>query len=98
MSAVAGYADVPAFKPGVRFRHDAVRQAWVVLAPERLFLPDEQAVEILKLIDGRRSLGAIVEVLAERFRAPHGVIAADVTAMLRDLADKGVLHLGAVQA
>lgn len=98
MSATVEDSDVPAFNPGVRFRHDAVRQAWVVLAPERLFLPDDQAVEILKLIDGQRSLGAIVEVLAERYRAPHAVIAADVAAMLRDLADKGVLRLGPVQA
>ena len=84
--------EVPVFGPGVRFRYDEVRQAWVVLAPERLFLPDEQAVEILKLIDGARNLGGIVDNLAERFHAPHEVIAADVAAMLRDLADKGVLR------
>jgi pyrroloquinoline quinone biosynthesis protein D len=83
---------VPAFASGVRFRYDEVRKAWVVLAPERLFLPDEQAVEILKLVDGARSFGGIVDHLAERFNAPHAVIAADVSAMLRDLADKGVLR------
>ena len=27
--------------------------AWIVLAPERLILPDEKAVEILKLVDGK---------------------------------------------
>ena len=48
---------VPVFGAGVKFRFDAVRDAWIVLAPERLFLPDEQAVEILKLVDGARSLG-----------------------------------------
>ena len=36
------------FPPYVKFRFDGKRQAWVVLAPERLLLPDEQAVEILR--------------------------------------------------
>jgi len=98
MTAMIEEHEVPRFSPGVRFRYDEVRQAWVVLAPERLFLPDEQAVEILKLIDGTRSLGGIVDHLAERFNAPHEVIAADVAAMLRDLADKGVLRLKASPA
>ena len=35
------------FAPHAKFRFDEVRQAWIVLAPERLLLPDEQAVEIL---------------------------------------------------
>jgi hypothetical protein len=29
-----------------------------MMAPERLMLPDEQAVEILKLVDGKASVGA----------------------------------------
>lgn len=94
MSAAAEAKWVPAFAAGVKFRHDEVRQAWIVLAPERLFLPDEQAVEVLQLVDGRRSLGAIVDTLADRYSgAPRDVIATDVAAMLRDLADKNVLRL-----
>ena len=84
-------ASTPRFAPGVKFRMDAVRAAWVVLAPERLFLPDEHAVEILKLVDGQRSVQAIAEALAERFAAPVEVISGDVVVMLQDLADKGVL-------
>ena len=34
------------------------------MAPERLMLPDEQAVEILKLVDGKANVGGIVEALA----------------------------------
>ena len=75
----------------VKFRFDETRQSWVVLAPERLLLPDPPAVEILKLIDGARSVDAIVDDLAARFTAPREIIAADVLAMLQDLADKGVL-------
>ncbi|WP_416210988.1 pyrroloquinoline quinone biosynthesis peptide chaperone PqqD [Nitrospirillum sp. BR 11828] len=65
----------------------------MVLAPERLFLPDEAATEILKLVDGDRSLGAIVDDLATRFDVPRADMAADVGGMLRDLAEKGVVLL-----
>jgi len=80
------------FAPHVRFRFDEVRQAWVVLAPERLLLPDEQAVEILRLVDGERDTDAIIDDLAHRFEAPREDIAGDVVAMLQDLVDKKVLR------
>jgi pyrroloquinoline quinone biosynthesis protein D len=83
---------VPRFAPGNRFRFDEVRGAWVVLAPERLFLPDENAVEVLKLVDGSRAAAAIVDDLATRFAAPREEIEGDVLEMLRDLAERGVLR------
>jgi pyrroloquinoline quinone biosynthesis protein D len=79
------------FAPHVKFRHDETRGRWIVLAPEKLLLPDEQAVEILKLIDGRRSVDGVIDELAAKFDAPRAVIAADVTGMLQDLLDKGIL-------
>jgi len=83
---------IPTLAVGVKFRFDTVRQAWIVLAPERLFLPDEQAVAILTLVDGTRTLATIVDDLAGRFDAPRALIAGDVATMLRDLVDKGVLR------
>jgi pyrroloquinoline quinone biosynthesis protein D len=78
--------------PHIVFRFDEARQRWIMLAPERLMLPDEQAVEILKLLDGKASVGAITDTLAGRYtEAPRELIARDVTAMLQDLADKGCL-------
>ena len=78
--------------PHIVFRFDDTRQRWIMMAPERLMLPDEQAVEILKLVDGKASVGAIVDSLAARYsQAPRELIAKDVTAMLQDLADKGCL-------
>ena len=81
------------FPAHVKFRHDETRGRYVVLAPERLLLPDDNAVEILKLIDGERSVAAVIDDLARRFDAPRDVISGDVLAMLQDLADKGVLVL-----
>ena len=80
------------FAPHIVFRFDDVRQRWIILAPERLMLPDEQAVEILQLVDGKTGVGAIIDALATRYtQASRELIATDVTAMLQDLADKGCL-------
>jgi len=84
---------VPVFPRGVRFRFDETRGVWVILAPERVFLPDEPAVAVLSLVDGERSFGTIVAALAERFDASVSVIEADVRAMLEDLLAKRVLVL-----
>lgn len=85
-------AAIVRFAPGVKFRFDDTRQAWIVLAPERLFMPDEHAAEILKLVDGARSADAIIDDLAQRFDAPRETIAADVLEMMQDLVDRGVLR------
>ncbi len=81
----------PRFAPHVKFRHDETRGRWIILAPEKLLLPDEQAVEILKLVDGKRSVDSMIDALAAQFDAPRDVIAVDVTGMLQDLLDKGIL-------
>ena len=83
----------PAFARGVRFRFDEARATWIVLGPERLFMPDEIAVEVLKLVDGVRTLGDIVDDLSARFAAPREEILADVAEMLADFAAKGALTL-----
>jgi pyrroloquinoline quinone biosynthesis protein D len=84
---------VPQLGRGHKFRFDDVRKAWVLLGPERLFMPDEHAVEVLKLIDGKRDTDGIVADLAGRFNAPSEAIRADVDAMLADLAARGAIKL-----
>jgi pyrroloquinoline quinone biosynthesis protein D len=85
-------SDVLRFAPHARFRFDEVRQAWVLLAPERLLMPDEQAAEILRLIDGERTVDNIIAELVRRYEAPREIIAHDVVAMLQDLVGKKVLR------
>jgi pyrroloquinoline quinone biosynthesis protein D len=92
MTAPLGGGAILRFAPHAKFRFDGVRKAWVVLAPERLLLPDEQAVEILRLIDGERDVDTVVDELARRYEAPREVIAGDVVRMLQDLVDKKVLR------
>ena len=57
-------------------------------------MPDEIAVEVLKLVDGARSIDAISDQLATRFRAPLDEIRADILVMLQELADDTVLEDG----
>ena len=82
---------VPQFARGYRLREDKARGRWVILAPERVFEPDEIAVEVLLLVDGVRTLDAIVDALAVKFAAPREAIEADVTVMLADLRERQVL-------
>ena len=84
---------IPRFNRGFRLRHDAVRQSWVVLAPERLYALDDHAAEVLKLVDGERTIDAITGLLSQKYQAPASEIAADVKAMLDDLVTKGAIQL-----
>lgn len=88
-----GEETVPKLAAGVKFRFDEVRGVWVLLAPERMFQPDEIAVEILKLVDGQSTFGKITDTLTAKFQAPRAVIAADVAAMLQALSDRGAVRL-----
>ncbi len=75
-----------------KLRFDKPRGKWIILAPERVFELDAVAHEVVALCDGERTLGRIIDVLAEKFdQAPRDVIAGDVTAMLQGLADKGFI-------
>ena len=91
---VLSETSVPAFPRGVKFRFNNAKQQWVVLAPERLLEPDEMAVTVLKLVDGQRTLGSVIDTLMEMITIdppPRNVVATDVVAMLQDLADKAFL-------
>ncbi len=84
---------LPRLPRHVKLRFDPRRNRWIVLAPERVLLPDEIAVEILKRCDGATSVDAIVEALAKVYQASAEEIGADVAEMLQDLADQGFVDL-----
>jgi pyrroloquinoline quinone biosynthesis protein D len=88
---IIGAASRPALPRHIKLRHDAARDRWTILAPERVFTPDAIAVAVLQLCDGSRSVEAIAADLAQTYNAPKDRILADVTALLQALADKGVV-------
>lgn len=63
----------------------------MILAPERVFGPDDTALAVLRLCDGERTVMDIATQLATEYEAPAEQIVLDVIAMLQDLADKGVV-------
>jgi pyrroloquinoline quinone biosynthesis protein D len=84
-------SSVPVLPRHVKLRFDKTRDRWVILAPERVLVPDDIAVEVLQLCDGVRPLTVIVDSLAEKFTAPPDLILTDCLALLQDLANKGFL-------
>ena len=87
-------ADVrPRLPRGVRLVHNEAQGGWVLLAPERVFKADAIAVEIVKRCTGEATFGDIIDDLAKTYSAPREKILADVTALLRGLADKRLLEL-----
>jgi pyrroloquinoline quinone biosynthesis protein D len=83
---------IPRLAPGVRLKFDQARDCWVVLAPERVVMPDETALEILRRCDGGTRLGAIIDALAAEYEAPRETIAADVRELMSELTRNGILR------
>jgi pyrroloquinoline quinone biosynthesis protein D len=84
-----GPSSRPRLARHARLKFDETRERWVLLVPERVLAPDDIAVEILQLCDGLKTVDLLVEELAVKYAAPKDEIAADVIALLQDLADKG---------
>ena len=86
---IVGQDTRPYLPPYLKLRHDAGRNRWVLLAPERILSPDKTAVAVLQLCDGKRTVEEIAATLAKEYSAPADVIAADIQELLQGLADKG---------
>jgi len=83
----------PRLSHGVRLVHSEAQGGWVLLAPERVFKADAIAAEIVRRCTGESTLTEIVDDLASAYSAPRERVLADVTAMLRGLAEKKLLEL-----
>jgi pyrroloquinoline quinone biosynthesis protein D len=83
----------PRLPRGVRLVHNEAHGGWVLLAPERMFKADATAAEIIKRCTGEATLDAIVDDLARSYAAPRERILADVSNLLRGLAEKKLLEL-----
>ena len=88
---VLDVASRPILPRHVKLRFDKARDRWVILAPERVLVPDDISVEVLQLCDGLRSVADIVAILAAKYTADADLIQADCLALLQDLADKAFL-------
>jgi pyrroloquinoline quinone biosynthesis protein D len=83
----------PRLPHGVRLVHNEAHGGWVLLAPERVFKADAIAAEIVKRCTGQATVSDIVNDLAQTYSAPRERILTDVTALLRQLAERRLLEL-----
>lgn len=81
----------PRLAPGVRLHFDKTRDAWVLLAPERVLETEGPASEILRRCDGSRTVPQIIDELAALYSADRAEIAGDVTDLLAELVGKRML-------
>ena len=75
----------------VRLQHDAVRDRWVLQAPERVLILDDTGKSILERCNGSDAVDEIVTALATEYDAPRKIIEQDVLGVLRLLAEKSFL-------
>jgi len=83
----------PRLAAGVRLHFDTRRQAWMLLAPERVVETEDPAHDILSRCDGSRTVRQIVDELAEIYAADRVEIAGDVAELLAELAGKRMVEL-----
>ncbi|WP_034948683.1 pyrroloquinoline quinone biosynthesis peptide chaperone PqqD [Erwinia oleae] len=74
-------ATLPAFRRGYRLQWEPTQESHVILYPEGMAKLNESATAILQLVDGTRSVSALIAELDARFPDAGGV-AEDVKAFL----------------
>jgi pyrroloquinoline quinone biosynthesis protein D len=92
--ALVDEASVPKLGPHMRLRHDKARDTWTIQAPERSFMLDPIAHQVVSRCDGAASVAQVVDSLCAAFPdAPRDLIAGDVAKLIQDFVDKSVMVL-----
>lgn len=90
---MASAASKPHLPKHARLQFDELRQRFVVLAPERVYWPDNVTVDILKLCDGQRTIAEIATQLSKEYAAPRDVIETDILEFVQSWTDIRLLRL-----
>jgi pyrroloquinoline quinone biosynthesis protein D len=75
-----------------RLRHCEIRDAWLLLVPERVLFPCPTTTDILQRLEKPHALGALAADLAAEYDASEAEIFADVVGLLGDLVEKGYVR------
>ncbi len=91
---MSGDARRPVLARRARFRWDAAREQHVVVVPEGVLTLTEEGAEITALLDGQRSLAAVIDAVAAAHpEAAREALSIDVREYLQRLADRGYVTL-----
>ena len=85
--------DVIRIPRGVRIHQDKVRDAMVLLAPERAIMLDPIGLAILTAIDGTRDFAGLTGHLAAKYDAPVDQISGDCAEFITSLLDRRILEI-----
>lgn len=77
----------------VRLQYDPVRQAFAVLAPEKVLWPNDVSLDILRRCDGQATVSEIIAGLAQEYHADAAEVSDDVVAFLQEWSDKLLVRL-----
>jgi pyrroloquinoline quinone biosynthesis protein D len=86
-------ADALRFAPGVRLRRENERVVFLLI-PEGVVELSASAAAIAELIDGTRTLDALIAELAQRYDAPLETLRGDVVEFCGSLRERGHLIAG----
>lgn len=85
--------DIVKMPRGVRIHRDEVRDATVLLAPERAIMLDPIGEAILTAIDGTRDFLALTTHLADTYKAPVEQISGDCDEFITALLERRILEV-----
>ena len=84
----------PSLARRARLKWDPSRDAHVLLYPEGVLVLNDQAADVIALVDGARTVDGIVDALAiEHPDAPRGDLDADVRELLERLVQRGFVKV-----
>ena len=82
-------------KPGlpkhVRLQFEPVRNRWAVLAPERVYWPDDISLSILQRCNGATRTDDIIHALCIEHNAQIDIVRKDVLGFLQEWSDKRLI-------
>ena len=75
-----------------RLKHCSVRDAWLLLVPERVLFPCPTTTDILHRLERPQALGVLAAELAREYDASEEQILSDISDLLGDLVEKGYVR------
>lgn len=82
----------PRLAPKARLRYDRKSERYMLLYPERGLVLNATAADVLQRCDGERTVGAIVEELAQKYGHEPPAVEREVMTFLETMADRGLVQ------
>mgnify|MGYP003577113532 FL=1 len=85
-------ASRPRLASKARLRYDRKSARYMLLYPERGLVLNPTAADVLQRCDGERTVGSIVEELAQKYGHEPPAVEREVMTFLETMADRGLVQ------